>query len=220
KQSGYPRMRLGLIGGTFDPVHYGHLVAAEEARYELGLSKVVFVPAGQPPHKPDRHISPAFHRVAMVRLALASNPHFELSTMEVERSGPSYTVDTVKEFRYLYDRAEIWFITGADAVLEILAWYRAEELFRLCRVVAAARPGYSLNGLSERLAPLGDLRERIDVLKVPGVAVSSTEIRERVKAGKPIKYLLPEAVEEYITLHKLYLNTDDTPHPQPVERYR
>jgi len=197
-------MRLGLIGGTFDPIHYGHLVTAEVARYELRLAKVVFVPAGQPPHKPGRQVSPALHRVAMVRLALTSNPHFELSTMEVERPGPSYTVDTVKEFQRLYREAEIWFITGADAVAEVPTWNRAEELLQLCRLVAVARPGYTLRGYGGKQTELPDLWRKIHVMQVPGVAVSSTEIREWVRMGKPIKYLLPEPVEEYIAQHGLY----------------
>lgn len=199
------RMRLGLMGGTFDPIHYGHLVAAEVARYEFGLSRVVFIPAGQPPHKLDRQISPAAHRVAMVRLAVASNPYFEVSTAEVDRPGPSYTVETVSLFRRFYPGAEIYFITGADAVAEISTWHRSEELVRLCRVVAVTRPCYDLEELGRSLAELGEGFERVSLLPAPGVAVSSTEIRERVHAGKPIKYLLPEAVEDYIARHGLYL---------------
>lgn len=200
------KMRLGLMGGTFDPVHYGHLVAAEAARYEFGLAKVVFIPAGQPPHKPDRVVSPAFHRVAMVRLGIRSNPYFEVSTLEVERPGPSYTVDTAAEFRRLYPSAVLYFITGADAVAEILTWHRFKELLRLCLVVGVTRPGYSMADLRERLAGLErELRQQILVLPAPGVDVSSSEIRERVLTGKPIKYLLPETVEEYIIRQGLYL---------------
>ncbi|MEW6446870.1 MAG: nicotinate-nucleotide adenylyltransferase [Bacillota bacterium] len=199
-------MRLGLMGGTFDPIHYGHLVAAEAARYEFGLGKVVFIPAGQPPHKPAGEVTPAFHRVAMVRLGISTNPYFEISTKEVDRPGPSYTVDTVAEFRRLYPSAALYFITGADSVAEILTWYRFKDLLRLCLLVGVTRPGYSLGDLRERLAGLDEeLLQQIRVLPVPGVAVSSSEIRERVRAGKPIKYLLPEAVEEYITRQGLYL---------------
>ncbi|HIE12017.1 MAG TPA: nicotinate-nucleotide adenylyltransferase [Desulfotomaculum sp.] len=199
-------MRLGLMGGTFDPIHYGHLAAAEAARYEFALAKVVFIPAGQPPHKPEQTVSPAVHRVAMVRLAISSNPYFEISTMEVERPGPSYTVDTLAEFRRLCPSAALHFITGADAVAEIPAWHRFEELLGLCLLVGVTRPGHSLEDLREGLTGLGaELRQRIRVLPVPGVAVSSSEIRERVRTGKPIKYLLPEAVEEYIFRHGLYI---------------
>lgn len=195
-----------MMGGTFDPIHYGHLVAAEAARYEFSLDKVVFIPAGQPPHKPDRQVSPAFHRVAMVRLGISSNPYFEISTVEVERPGPSFTVDTLAEFRRLYPSAVLYFITGADAVAEIQTWHRFEELLRLCLLVGVSRPGYPLEDLQEGLAGLDcEFRQRIRLLPVPGVAVSSSEIRERVHAGKPIKYLLPEAVEEYVIRQGLYL---------------
>lgn len=199
-------MRLGLMGGTFDPIHYGHLVAAEAARHEFALAKVIFIPAGQPPHKPDREVAPAFHRVAMVRLAISSNPYFEISTMEVQRPGPSYTVDTLAEFRRLCPSGALYFITGADAVAEILTWHRFKELLRLCLLVGVTRPGHSLADLRERLGGLEEeLWQQIRVLPVPGVAVSSSEIRERVRTGKPIKYLLPEAVEEHIVRHGLYL---------------
>ncbi|RPF47129.1 nicotinate-nucleotide adenylyltransferase [Thermodesulfitimonas autotrophica] len=198
-------VRIGLMGGTFDPIHYGHLVAAEDARYELGLEKVVFIPAGQPPHKPKELVSEAAHRVAMVRLAIATNPCFELSTVEVERPGPSYTVDTVAAFRKQYPAGEFYFITGADAVAEILSWHRAEELLTLCRVVAVTRPGYVLDNLRERLAGLDAyLWRKIRVLPVPGVAISSTAIRERVREGRPIRYLLPDQVEAYIKEQGLY----------------
>ena len=197
-------MRLGLMGGTFDPIHYGHLAAAEVARYEFGLVKVVFIPAGQPPHKTGQKISPAAHRLAMVRLAVASNPFFEVSTVEIDRPGPSYTVETVSAFRHLYSSAEIYFITGADAVAEISTWRRIEELLRLCWLVAVTRPGYLLEDLREWLVK-PELWRKILTLQVPGVAVSSTEIRERVRAGRPVKYLLPEAVEDYIARHGLYL---------------
>lgn len=199
-------VRIGLMGGTFDPVHYGHLVAAEDARYELNLAKVIFIPAGQPPHKAPEKVSAAAHRVAMVRLAIASNPNFELSTLEVERPGPSYTVDTVAAFRKLYPAAELYFITGADAVAEILSWRKPEELLELCWLVAVTRPGYILDNLRERLAGLaGYLWRKIRVLPVPGVAVSSTEIRERVREGRPIRYLLPDEVAAYIKEKGLYV---------------
>ncbi|MEW6172835.1 MAG: nicotinate-nucleotide adenylyltransferase [Bacillota bacterium] len=199
-------MRLGLMGGTFDPIHYGHLAAAEAVRHELELVKVVFVPAGQPPHKTGHQVSPAVHRVAMVRLAVASNPLFELSDIEVGRPGPSYTVDTVSAYRCLYPEAEIYFLTGTDAVAEIASWHRFDELLKLCRMISAVRPGCARE-VQDRLAQLPEsIRCRIRLVEVPGVAVSSTEIRDRVRLRKPVKYLLPETVEEYIIQHGLYLN--------------
>ncbi|MGO0123546.1 nicotinate-nucleotide adenylyltransferase [Desulfothermobacter acidiphilus] len=189
-------MRLGLLGGTFDPIHFGHLAVAEAVFYEMNLDKVYFVPSRQPPHK-RRKVTPAEHRLAMVKLAVVSNPNFEVSTVEIERPGPSFTVDTVREFLQLYPQAEVFFILGMDALAEFLTWHRVEELLTLCRFVVATRPGYS--GTSKVIRG-----RKVTVLPVPGVAVSSTEIRERVRAGKPIRYLLPEAVEEYIHIRGLY----------------
>ncbi|MEW6183610.1 MAG: nicotinate-nucleotide adenylyltransferase [Bacillota bacterium] len=197
-------MRLGLMGGTFDPIHYGHLAAAEAVRHELELAKVVFVPAGRPPHKAGHQVSPAVHRMAMVRQAVASNPFFEVSDIEVDRPGPSFTVDTVKEYGRLYPGAEIYFLTGTDAVAEIASWHRFEELLGLCRLTSAIRPGCTRE-VQERLARLPEsIRCRVHLVEVPAVAVSSTEIRERVYFGKPVKYLLPETVEDYIIRHGLY----------------
>ncbi|MBE0467590.1 MAG: nicotinate-nucleotide adenylyltransferase [Candidatus Desulforudis sp.] len=198
-------MKLGVMGGTFDPVHYGHLVAAEGVRYEYRLDKVIFVPAGRPPHKPNYRISDPEHRLALVRLAVASNPFFEVSDLEIERPGLSYTYDTIREMRRLHDPDEIYFITGADAVLEILSWHRFEELLEICRFIAATRPGYELGGLTGRLRELpAHLVERIVPVEVPALAISSSDIRRRVREGRPIKYLLPESVEAYILSRALY----------------
>jgi len=195
-------MRIGIIGGTFDPIHYGHLVIAEAARWEFALSQVVFVPAGRPPHKRDQVITPAEHRLAMVRLAVASNPYFSVSAVEVERPGPSYTVDTLKIF---CGKGEVYFITGADSVAEIGRWHRVEEILQRCWIVAATRPGYSNKKSAEQLAMIDEkLRARILPLSAPGVAVSATEIRGLVREGKPIRYLLPEEVEKYIRKYALY----------------
>ncbi|RJQ32951.1 MAG: nicotinate-nucleotide adenylyltransferase [Peptococcaceae bacterium] len=186
--------RVGIMGGTFDPVHYGHLVTAEEARYEFRLGKVIFVPAGQPPHKTTSQISDPKHRYAMTRMAITTNPYFQVSSLEMERGGISYAIDTVRQVTGLYPSAEIYFITGADAVLEILNWKNVEDLLSLCYFIAATRPGYRLD----------DLKENIFYMEVPALAISSSEIRQRVQEGKPIKYLLPEAVEDYINKHGLY----------------
>lgn len=198
--------RLGLMGGTFDPIHYGHLVAAEGARHSFALDKVIFIPAGRPPHKSERQVTDPYHRFIMTELAVASNPYFETSTIEVERQGYSYTIDTVRQVRELYPHAEIFFITGADAVLEILSWKNVDELLEMCWFIAATRPGYPLENLRSRLK--GKIKEsqmkRIIPMEVPALAISSTDIRARVREGRPIKYLLPEPVEAYILNRGLY----------------
>ncbi len=197
--------KLAVMGGTFDPIHYGHLVAAEGVRYEFKLDRVIFVPAGRPPHKPDERISEARHRLAMTALAIASNPYFSVSDMEIRRPGPSYTIDTVEEVHRRYRPEEVFFITGTDAVLKILSWHRALDLLTKCRVIAATRPGYDLSSLRRRFKELPpELVSRIVPVEVPALAISSSDIRARVRAGKPIKYLLPEVVEEYIFGNRLY----------------
>lgn len=200
--------RIGIMGGTFDPIHHGHLVAAEEARYQFGLAKVIFIPAGHPPHKVSRKISEARHRLAMTRLAIQSNPFFAASAIEVERPGLSYTINTIRDMRKIYPRADIFFITGADAVLEILSWRHIDELLDQCCFIAARRPGYRLGRLRAKLPGLREEQlKQITVMEVPALAISSTDIRERVRTGRPIKYLLPETVEKYIREHGLYQET-------------
>lgn len=199
--------RIGLMGGTFDPIHYGHLVTAEAARCEFSLDKVIFIPSGHPPHKKDYQVTAAEHRYRMTVLATASNPFFEVSRIEIERAGMSYTIDTVTEFRQLLGpEPELYFITGADAILEILHWKDVDELLKKCRFIAATRPGFPLEKL-EDLKPQLPLEswDRIHIIEVPALAISSTDIRRRVRARKTIKYLLPEAVEEYIRQEGLYL---------------
>ena len=200
-------MRLGIMGGTFDPVHYGHLVAAEGARHHFCLDRVIFVPAARPPHKGHSFVSPPEHRLAMTNLAVASNPFFQVSDMEVLRSGPSYTIDTVREIRTIFPYAQIYFITGADAVLEILTWRRVEDLLDMCLFIAATRPGYRLESIFKRLEGLTPSQlAKIVTMEVPALAISSTDIRRRVREGRPIKYLLPEEVENYIHCSGLYSN--------------
>jgi nicotinate-nucleotide adenylyltransferase len=200
------KRRIGLMGGTFDPIHHGHLVAAEEARYQFGMEKVIFIPAGIPPHKARKDISQAWHRFEMTRRAVATNPYFAVSDIEIKREGASYTIDTVRAMGEIYKGWEIFFITGADAVLEILTWKNVVELLEMCCFVAATRPGFKLESLGRKLAhlPQGCL-DGIKTLEVPALAISSTDIRLRVWQGRPIKYLLPEAVEEYIYQNRLYL---------------
>ena len=207
--------RLGMMGGTYDPIHYGHLVAAEEARYQLELEKVIFIPAGRPPHKTKREISAARHRLNITRLAVASNPFFMVSDIEIMKPGLSYAIDTVQIFKEQFPQAELFFITGADAVFEILSWKRVEELLRLCCFVAATRPGYKLDELSKNIPgfPING-KKRIITMEVPALAISSTDLRRRVREGRPIKYLVPEAVEAYILNNNLYRTPTLTLPPQ------
>jgi nicotinate-nucleotide adenylyltransferase len=195
--------RIGIMGGTFDPIHLAHLFAAEEARFKFNLEKVIFVPCGVPAHKKPYEVTPAEHRYAMVLLATANNPYFEVSRIEIDREGPSYAIDTVVAFRQLYgEDASIYFITGADAVLEILAWKETDKLIRLCKFIAVTRPGYDLSKISEVLGE--EYASAIEILQIPGMDISSTAIRQRVRNGEPIRYLVPEMVYHYIMQHKLY----------------
>ncbi|MGB9797645.1 MAG: nicotinate-nucleotide adenylyltransferase, partial [bacterium] len=186
----------------FDPIHIGHLVAAEEARAVFGLDKVIFVPNYQPPHKPGVLVTNPEHRYAMVLLSIYTNPYFEVSRIEIERGGPSYAIDTVKEFRKLYPEAEIYFITGADAIAEILSWKQGKEILKLCKFIAVTRPGYDIEKVKEKLRGIDN--NNVEFLKITEINISSTEIRTRVKEGKPIKYLVLDAVENYIYKHNLY----------------
>ncbi|MEW6545329.1 MAG: nicotinate-nucleotide adenylyltransferase [Bacillota bacterium] len=196
---------IGIMGGTFDPIHLGHLVTAETARQAFHLRKVIFVPAGRPPHKEGRVITEAGDRYLMTVLATISHPDFYVDRIEIDREGPSYSVDTVAYFREQYPDSNLYFITGADAVLEICSWHNCHRLLSMCRVVAATRPGYDLAGLSRLADVVGEeLFCRIVPLEVPALAVSSSDLRRQVAEGKSIRYLVPQAVEEYIHKHGLY----------------
>ena len=196
-------MNIGVLGGTFDPVHIGHLIVAEEARLTLGLSKVLFVPAGQPWLKQDRSIAPAVHRVEMVRRAIAGNPFFEISTLEVERAGPSYTVDTLTMLgKQLGSRARLSFILGRDTLAELLLWKEPQKVVQLCRLVVPPRLGSRDLKHLEKAIP--GLLERVIQLDMPVIGISSSEIRQRIAQGLPIRYLVPPAVEKYITEHRMY----------------
>lgn len=199
--------RFAVMGGTFDPIHYGHLVTAEAVRDQFKLDKVLFMPTGNPPHKMNRATSDPNHRYLMTVLATITNPYFEVSKLEIDRAGITYTVDTIKELRRIYgDDAEIYFITGADAVLEIFTWYNVEELFKICTFVAATRPGFHGKDMEQKLNEIkSKYKEEIFSIEVPSLAISSTDIRSRIKNGKTIRYLLPEAVEHYIRNNTLYL---------------
>lgn len=193
---------IGLMGGTFNPIHYGHLVTAEAARDAFGLERVIFVPAGQPPHKTGV-IAPAEHRYLMTFLATASNDRFDTSRVEIDRPGPSYTSETLAHFHALDPDVQWYFITGADAVMEIVQWHAAREVFEYAEVIAASRPGYALR-LSALVPDLGDRVKHIHHLEVPALAISSSDIRRRLAHGLSIRYLVPEAVEHYIRKNGLY----------------
>ncbi|MDR1192682.1 MAG: nicotinate-nucleotide adenylyltransferase [Peptococcaceae bacterium] len=199
--------RLGLMGGTFDPIHQGHLVTAEAARSGFNLDRVIFVPSGQPPHKSGQQITPKEKRYLMTELATVTNPFFDVSRVEVSKDGYSYSADTVRYFRRsLAAGSEIYFITGADAIMEIISWKNIDELFANCTFIAATRPGVQyramLEKLERQLKPA--YRDKVIAIEVPAMAISSTDIRRRVAEGRTIKYLLPETVEHYIAKQGLY----------------
>jgi nicotinate-nucleotide adenylyltransferase len=191
--------RLGVMGGTFDPIHYGHLVTAEEALDQFELEGVLFVPTGLPWMKEHEVVSPAEDRYLMTVIATASNPLFTVSRIEVDREGPTYTVETLRALKADLD-ADLFFITGADAILEIVQWKHRDELFALAQFIAATRPGYDVAGFG---VP-GEARDAVTVMNVPALAISSTDIRDRVAAGRPIHYLVPEGVKSYIEKSGLY----------------
>ncbi|RZS89764.1 nicotinate-nucleotide adenylyltransferase [Motilibacter rhizosphaerae] len=190
--------RIGVMGGTFDPVHHGHLVAASEVAWRYDLDEVVFVPTGQPWQKSERTVTPAEHRYLMTVVATASNPRFTVSRVDIDRPGPTYTVDTLNDLAA--ERGpdvELLFITGADALAQILTWKDAEEMFSLARFVGVTRPGHALSveGLPT---------DRVSLLEVPALSISSTDCRDRVERGEPVWYLVPDGVVQYIAKHRLY----------------
>jgi nicotinate-nucleotide adenylyltransferase len=194
--------RLGVMGGTFDPIHYGHLVTAEAALAEFHLDEVVFVPTGQPWMKAGRDVAAPEDRYLMTVIATSSNPRFSVSRIEIERDGPTYTVETLQELRrQRRDDAELFFITGADAILEIFQWKHPDEALNLAHFIAATRPGYDVARF-EREAPTS--HPKISVMAVPALAISSSDIRRRVREGRPVRYLVPEGVQTYIEKSQLY----------------
>ena len=197
-------MRVGVLGGTFDPIHIGHLVAAEEVRAQLSLDRVVFVPAGLPPHKLTNDISSVEHRLAMVRLAIASNPYFTVSRVDIDRFGPCYTVDTIELLRDEWGGdVELYFIMGSDSLADVPTWHRPERLIRLCRLAVVERPGYQVD-MEELERMLPGITSRVHFINSPQLDISSSDIQKRVQQGLPIKYQVPEAVEDYIYEHELY----------------
>jgi nicotinate-nucleotide adenylyltransferase len=197
-------MRLGVLGGTFDPIHIGHLILAEGARDALQLERVVLIPAGQPPHKHSIRVTAPHHRLQMVRLAIAGNGHLAISHVDLDRAGPSYTVDTIRLLQEAWGPdARIHFLIGGDSLSELPTWYQPERLIEICQVVAVPRPGYDpdLDALDREIPGAAD---RVRVLHTPLVDLSATEIRDRVRNHRSIRYLVPELVEQYIYRHRLY----------------
>ncbi|MCD6473203.1 nicotinate-nucleotide adenylyltransferase [Candidatus Aerophobetes bacterium] len=195
-------LKLGIMGGTFNPIHQGHLVTAEVVRDEFKLDKVIFIPSGKPPHKDNNEIVSSDHRWMMTVLATISNKYFSVSSIEVKKKGESYTRDTILELKKIYGEAsDCYFITGADVIAEISTWHKVKDLPKLTKFIAVSRPGYKLdiNKIDSRF------RKCTYLIEVPALAISSTEIRKRVKGRQSIKYLLPEAVESYIYKNSLYL---------------
>ena len=190
--------RIGVMGGTFDPVHHGHLSAASEVAARFSLDEVVFVPTGTPWQKSHRDVSPSEDRYLMTVIATASNPRFSVSRIDVDRPGPTYTIDTLRDLRRTYGDDELFFITGADALAQILGWRAADELFALAHFVGVSRPGYEPVDLAD--FPEG----AVTLLEVPALAISSSDCRERVEQGDPVWYLVPDGVVQYISKRGLY----------------
>lgn len=213
-ESQAPSERLGVLGGTFDPPHYGHLLLADTARVQLGLKRVLFVPSGRPPHKPEARPSAVIHRVALVEMALADadEPAFMLSRVDLDRPGPHFTVDTLRLLRATFPVAEMWFLIGGDSLADLPKWRDPAQIITLARLAVLSRPGYEpdLDALAEclrlkdGLLQKVDLRQRIDWLMGPSLDVSSSALRERAKRGLPLRYLVPPSVEAYVRRRGLY----------------
>ncbi len=199
--SGKNRRRIGIMGGTFDPIHHGHLVAASEVQDRFDLDEVVFVPAGKQPFKKDRAVTFAEHRYLMTVIATAHNPRFSVSRVDIDRGGITYTIDTLTDIAKEYADADLFFITGADVLPEILHWKDQAKLWNMTHFVGVTRPGHKLD-LADGLP-----KDRITLLEVPAMAISSTDIRQRVLADHPIWYLVPDGVVRYIAKYQLYKRT-------------
>ncbi|HEY3717010.1 MAG TPA: nicotinate-nucleotide adenylyltransferase [Jatrophihabitantaceae bacterium] len=191
--------RVGIMGGTFDPIHHGHLVAASEVADQFALDEVIFVPTGEPYQKSEREVSPAEHRYLMAVIATASNPRFWVSRVDIDRPGPTYTIDTIRDIAGLRPGADLFFITGADALSQILTWHDHDEALHLARFIGVTRPGYEL---SDAHLP----HDAVTLVDVPAMAISSSAVRARVQAGHPVWYLVPDGVVQYIAKHRLYVD--------------
>jgi nicotinate-nucleotide adenylyltransferase len=188
------------MGGTFDPIHHGHLVAASEVQAWFDLDEVIFVPTGQPWQKSDRVVSPAEHRYLMTVVATASNPRFTVSRVDIDRDGPTYTIDTLRDLTAEHPDTDLYFITGADALAAILTWRNAEELFELAHFVGCTRPGFEMGADTLDGIPA----DRVTIIEIPALAISSTDCRQRRHSGEPVWYLVPDGVVQYIAKHDLY----------------
>lgn len=193
--------KIGVMGGTFDPIHHGHLVAASEVADRFALDEVIFVPTGQPWQKSHREVSPAEDRYLMTVVATAANPRFSVSRVDIDRGGPTYTADTLADLHAAMPDAQLFFITGADAMQQILSWHKIDELFRNAHFVGVTRPGYEL---ADGHLPEGS----VTTVEVPAMAISSSECRTRVAAGRPVWYLVPDGVVQYISKRSLYVDPD------------
>ena len=192
-------MKIAIMGGTFNPIHYAHLLSAEAVRDELGYNRILFIPSARPPHKDPRDIIDPEHRYHMTRLAIADNPYFEVSRIELDRVGPSYAIQTVKELQALYgEGCELAWIIGADSLIDFTIWKDFDELLDVCHFIATTRPNYCLD------KALPSIRNRVQAFPITSLDISATEIRDRIRAGCSIRYLVPNAVEEYIYRHQLY----------------
>lgn len=199
-------MNVGVLGGTFDPVHNGHLILADVAEEQLNLSDMLFVPVGQPWLKTERIITPAQHRLQMLRLALDDRPQFRISEMEIERHGPTYTIDTIKELKDgLNADDELFFILGQDSLMQVPQWHDAPGLIQPCYLAAAPRPGVKKPDLKALEAEIPGIKQRVMLMKEPKVDITATDIRERVANGLSVRHLVPEAVNRYIKEQKLYV---------------
>lgn len=198
-------MKIGVLGGTFDPVHLGHLMVAEEARASLKLSEIILVPAGQPLLKPAHPITPAEHRLQMLRLAIAYRPHLRVSTMEIDRPGPSYTIETIAELRVQYaNEDDIFLILGWDSLAQLTEWREPSRLIQMCYLVAVPRPGCQRPNLDALEASIPGISQRVVFLEKPQIDISASNIRELAARGSSLHQLVPESVAEYIRQHKLY----------------
>ena len=192
--------RVGVMGGTFDPIHHGHLVAASEVQAWFDLDEVVFVPTGDPWQKSDREVTEAEHRYLMTVIATASNPRFNVARVDIDRAGPTYTVDTLRDLQARMPDAELYFITGADALADIFTWRAADDLFELAQFVGCTRPGHEMD--PETLAAIPS--DKVTMVEIPALAISSTDCRSRTRRGEPVWYLVPDGVVQYIAKHDLY----------------
>ena len=192
-------MKIAIMGGTFNPIHYAHLLSAEEVRDGLGYDKILFIPSARPPHKDSRDIIAPEHRYQMTLLATSDNSDFEVSRIELDRVGPSFAIQTIKELQAFYGKeCDLAFIIGADSLIDFKIWKDYDEILNICRFIVTTRPNYCLDKVPS------DLRERVQYFSITGVDISATKIRERIRSGRSIRYLVPELVWEYIERYQLY----------------